>query len=198
MDPLPSEVLEDPRYTVPHCPEAEHGIGWLRGRVPRFSEGAEHTRRRAVLERTLAGLDVRPGAGGQPPAALLAAMGLSRELVGEVAAAAAAYQPHTSDRELTAAADDAVERLVVACGDRSERTAMLICILVQAHAGLTAVAEQRRSGRTGPPIPVTRRVAPDGREVLVDLSEAPFGRGAHACPGEQLAAVLAATESPQR
>jgi hypothetical protein len=194
MQLLPSATLEDPRFTVPRCPPATHGIAWLRGRVPRFCDGSEHDRRRDVLEQVLRALDVRPRSGQQPTESLLAAAGRPTPLCGAVAAAAAGYQPHPADDPtLTAAAVEAVERLVVACGDRTERTAMLICILVQAHAGLQAVGEQRRTGRAGAPIPATRRVDPDGRDVFVDLTDAPFGVGAHGCPGRLLAADLDAS-----
>ena len=34
-------------------------------------------------------------------------------------------------------------------------------------------------------------VGPDGAVVEVDLTDAPFGRGPHACPGRALAETLA-------
>ena len=46
-------------------------------------------------------------------------------------------------------------------------------------------------GSCDPPVPFTRRVAPDGSTVLVDLTEAPFGAGPHACPGRDLGVRLA-------
>ncbi|MEX5720407.1 hypothetical protein [Geodermatophilus maliterrae] len=47
----------------------------------------------------------------------------------------------------------------------------------------TACLADRRTGSAGPP----RRVAPDGTTVEVDLADAPFGRGPHACPGRAIA-----------
>jgi cytochrome P450 len=52
-------VLADPHYTVP---DPGHGappgtMAWLRQNVARFSNGADHARRRALAERLLGGLD---------------------------------------------------------------------------------------------------------------------------------------------
>ena len=59
------------------------------------------------------------------------------------------------------------------------------------HAATLALIEARRAGSSDPPVPSTRRVAPNGEELLVDLTDAHFGRGPHRCPGEQLALRLA-------
>ncbi|MFI6473023.1 hypothetical protein ACIBL5_22525 [Streptomyces sp. NPDC050516] len=48
------------------------------------------------------------------------------------------------------------------------------------------------AGRTGPPVPLTGRVAPDGALVEVGLAEVPFGIGPHARPGREHAPALAA------
>ncbi|MEV4456457.1 cytochrome P450 [Microbispora sp. NPDC049633] len=56
-------VLADPRFLVPAAPAAPPGTGsgpgmaWLRGAVSRFSNGAEHARRRARVLESLDALD---------------------------------------------------------------------------------------------------------------------------------------------
>jgi len=105
-----------------------------------------------------------------------------------VAAVALAYQPHVPvPPEVDAAAD----RLVAACGGRTEESAARVCVLVQAHAAMLALIARLRAADGAPAVPVTRRIAPDGREILVDLAAAPFGAGRHACPGQALALHLA-------
>ncbi|MGY1717266.1 hypothetical protein ACI78R_22610 [Geodermatophilus sp. SYSU D01106] len=184
-----SAVLEDPRYRVPAAPPAASGLAWLRSRVPRFCDGPEHARRRAVLDDLLTATTVIPNSAADPAVVLIGGLGLPAERAGDVARVAAAYQPHAPQ---SAGADAALERLVAACGGRSDATAARLCLLVQAYAGLSALARQRREGRAGPPVPTTRRVAPDGTEVEVDLTDAPFGRGPHACPGRALAEAWSA------
>ncbi|HEY3015099.1 MAG TPA: hypothetical protein VGJ41_08315 [Nocardioides sp.] len=188
-----TSVLEDLRYRVPPVPPAgpgTTGLAWLRASVVRFSEGPDRVRRRELVERVLAGVVVRPHP--DPTVALLRGLGLSERLserVGDVAAVAAAYQPHAPQ---TPAADAALDRLVRAWGEYDEPTAALICVVVQAHAATRAMLALAESGRTGPAVPSTRRVGPDGVEVEVDLTDAPYGRGRHACPGEALARELVA------
>jgi cytochrome P450 len=46
--------------------------------------------------------------------------------------------------------------------------------------------------RDTPPVPVTRRLDPDGRVVVIDLTGHPFGAGTRKCPGEVHARALAA------
>jgi cytochrome P450 len=41
-------------------------------------------------------------------------------------------------------------------------------------------------------VPATRRLAPDGHLILVDLGGHPFGAGPRKCPGEAHARALAA------
>ena len=186
---LTSAVLEDPRYRVPAAPPAATGLAWLRSRVPRFCDGPEHARRRTAVAGLLPSVTVIPNFAANPTVVLLGVLGLPAEMAGDVDRVAAAYQPHAPQ---SAAADAALERLVTACGGRSDATAARLCLLVQASAGMRALLDQRRSGRAGPPVPVTRRIAPDGTVVEVDLADAPFGRGPHACPGRALAEAWAA------
>ncbi|MFE3187787.1 hypothetical protein ACFXHA_02200 [Nocardia sp. NPDC059240] len=158
----------------------------MRANVVRFSEGETHTRRRALVENELRGVDVdslRIGA-GSPTAKLAVALGLSPSVEGDVALVALSYQPHMS---VTVEADLAVARLVAACGGvADEVTANRIGLLVQAHAATAALIEGRN-----PPVPTTRRVVPSGEVVEVDLTGRPFGEGRHACPGRLHAMALA-------
>ena len=45
--------------------------------------------------------------------------------------------------------------------------------------------------RETPPVPATKRVAPDGEVVRVPLDGTPFGAGPRRCPGEAHARALA-------
>lgn len=174
-------------YPVPSVPEAAEGVAWLRSQVVRFSEGETHTRRRAFVEAELSRVDpdaLQHGP-GSPVAKLAAALGLPVTLESDVALVAPCYQPHMP---VTAEADAAVTRLVAACGGVfDEKTANRIGILVQAHSATAALIEGR-----DPPVPSTRRIAPSGELIEIDLSGRPFGEGRHACPGRAHALALAA------
>jgi hypothetical protein len=183
MDCVSSDVLEDPAYSVPVAPSAPSGVGWLRGAVARFSEGDAHRRRRALVVSVIDRLGLVTDE-GTPTRSLLAALGLRADLEADVVLVATAYQPHFPQGE---EADLAADRLVAACGGRTEDAAAIVCVLVQAHAATLALINERRAGSSTPPVPFTRRVGPTGEEVLVDLHDAHFGRGPHQCPGEQLA-----------
>lgn len=175
-------------FPVPPVPAATAGVAWLRANVARFSDGETHTRRRAFVESELR--RVRPetlrDGSGSPVARLAVALGLPSTVDADVALVAQCYQPHVP---ATVEADRAVGRLVTACGGvADEHTANRIGILVQAYA-TTALIEGRN-----PPVPVTRRIAPSGEIVEVDLTGRPFGEGVHACPGRAHALALAATD----
>jgi hypothetical protein len=203
---MSSDVLTDPAYEVPQAPDAAAGqaglagMAWFRGAVVRFSRGAEHQRRRALAEGVLSGIDPqalrRRAAQGHPggvAGVLAEALGLTAEVaagIGEdVAAVAACYHPHT---QVSREADEAVGRLVRAFGGvADEATANKIALLVQARDATNALAAAMVAGRSDAPVPLTRRVAPDGRLVEVDLSGAHFGAGPHACPGRAHALALA-------
>lgn len=187
MESVSSDVLEDPAYSVPVAPFAPSGVGWLRGAVARFSEGDAHRRRRALVVSVIDRLGLVTYQ-ATPTRALLAALGLAADLEADVALVAAFYQPHLPQVE---EADLSADRLVAACGGRTEDAAAIVCVLVQAHAATLALIDERRAGSSTPPVPFTRRVRPTGEEVLVDLRDAHFGRGPHQCPGEQLAQHLA-------
>lgn len=182
------EVLDDPSYAVPPVAAGTRGLAWLRSNVVRFSEGPTHQRRRALTERLLDELLVNPAWHDSPTVVLAVSLGLPPTVVDDVGLVASSYQPHLP---VTSDADDAVERLVEVCGGRDERAAAMICLLVQAHDATRALIEVRAGARPAPPVPVTRRVSPDGEHVEIDLTDAPFGRGRHACPAERLATELA-------
>lgn len=188
----PSEaaaVLEDPDWGVPQVAQPAAGAGglaWLRAHVVRFSEGPDHTRRRALVDAVLAQVELstlrRPG---DPIATLAAALGLPREAARDARTVAASYQPHAVQDP---AADAAVERLVAAAGGRyDEPTAAVLCAVVQASVAVDAALAGHR-----PPVPATRRVGPGGQVVEVPLDDLPFGAGRHACPGREHADALVA------
>src|SRR5690348_13228751 len=180
-------VLLDPAFTVPAVPEAATGVGWIRCMVPRFCDGDVHARRPTLAEQVIAQIG-RPSRSSSPPAGLLGARGLSPGPERDVAVVALAYQPHVP---VPPGADAAADRLVAACGGRTEESAARVCVLVQAHAAMLALIARLRAADGAPAVPVTRRIAPDGHEILVDLAAAPFGAGRHACPGQALALHLA-------
>lgn len=180
------DILNDPAFVVPQPPPAPRGIAWLRSHVARFSEGADHERRRGIAVRILDAVPPeRLRAPGHPVATVAVALGLPRHVATDVEIIAAGYQPHDP---VTAEADAAVARLVEFAGGRwDEETAALIGLLVQTCAATrSAIAGNR------PPVPATRRISPAGQETLVRLDSAPFGAGRHACPGEEHAEALLA------
>lgn len=152
-------------------------MAWLRGNVVRFSEGADHQRRRALTTALLDGVQ----------ATTLDELATALRLPGslaDIARVAQAYQPH---EPITAEADAAVDRLATT---KNEETAARIGLLVQAWAATHALAERLRTGDPQPPVPITRRQTESGI-VEVGLTEHPFGHGPHACPGRQLATTIA-------
>lgn len=190
-------VLTDPEFAVPPVPDSPPGgVAWLRSSVARFSSGTAHQRRRALAVAELASVDpdnLRRRAaerGGGPVEVLAEALGLRADVADDVAVVAKSYQPHTA---ITEEADQAVARLIKACGGvADEATANRIGLLIQACDATKALVANTVAGRTDPPVPLTRRVAPDGTLVEISLAEAPFGIGPHACPGREHALALAA------
>ncbi|SDN72879.1 isocitrate lyase/PEP mutase family protein [Lentzea jiangxiensis] len=170
-------MSEELLLPVPPVPPGDAGVAWLRSSAVRFSNGAEHVRRRALTERLLDGVHVTT------LDELAAALGLPGSL-DDIAAIAPSYQPH---EPITAAADAAVERLA---GSHGEEAAARIVLLVQAWAATHALADRLRTGDPAPPVPVTRRQTPRG-VVEVSLAHHPFGHGPHACPGRRLATRIA-------
>lgn len=188
MEQVSSEVLTDPDYRVPSGPTGHKGMAGLRALVVRFCDGDVHDRRRAMTEAVIAEIADAPFV-DTPTRSLLTALGLPVELAGDVALVAGAYQPHAPE---SADSDAAADRLLLACGGRDEHSAARVCVLVQAHAAATSWLGLLRTGSDAAPVPVTRRIGPDGGAVEVVLDDARFGRGAHQCPGEALARRLTA------
>lgn len=187
-------MLTDPSYLVPSPPYSPGGVAWLRASVARFSNGATHERRRALAVTELAAIDpealralaLRRGTG--PVEVLAEALGLPATVADDIAVIAKSYQPHTT---ITPSADQAVDRLVQILGTADESAANRIALLVQACDATTALVTNILTGRTDPPVPKTRRIAPDGATVEIDLTDSPFGAGPHACPGRLHALALA-------
>jgi 2-methylisocitrate lyase-like PEP mutase family enzyme len=181
-------VLDDAAYSVVPVAPASQGVAWLRAHVARFSEGADHVRRRRLVDDLLLQIDPRSlHRSGSPTANLAAALGLERDaaMVDDVAAVARSYQPHA---EKNTVADDAVARLVDRFGGTwNELTAARISVLVQAHDATNAMIAGK-----WPPVSTTRRLDPYGNEVIVDLTDMPFGAGRHACPGQVHARAMVA------
>jgi hypothetical protein len=200
---LNSDVLTNPAYEVPQPPgrvDKRVDMAWFRNSVARFSRGTDHQRRRALAEEVLAGIDPQKlrqrAADGHPggvAGVLAEALGLSPEVAaavdGDVAVVAACYHPHT---RVTPEADAAIARLVEAFGgDADEVTANRVALLIQARDATNALVTVMAEGRSDAPVPLTRRIAPDGSLVEVSLSDAHFGAGEHACPGRAHAIALA-------
>ncbi|WP_228814781.1 cytochrome P450 [Nocardia otitidiscaviarum] len=218
----PNRVREALRtMPVPTFPTATAatGMAWLRAHVPRFSEGPEHARRRALVIAELDRLSptdlrhrVRTVADHPLPhiEVLLKALGLHHVPPATVAVIAAHYQPHEPD---SPAADTAVDTLVARCGGTADDvTAARICVLVQACAATDTLVTHarallaRRAPRPWtpdellvrtmiehPPLRSTRRVI-GGEQVEIELRHPEFswGAGPHACPGRTHAIALAA------
>ena len=158
-------VLADSRFVVPTAPPGDHGLAWLRSTASRFVNGAEHARRRALLEAELGRLDpealrrearlrtdaVLDAAGGRieamadvarpiPLATLGSALGIGDgQLEGAVADAIVvgpAYLPGTADESVDAAVDR-LRRLLDRGG--SEASAAAIAVLAQACEATAAL-----------------------------------------------------------
>ncbi|MFE5504273.1 oxidoreductase [Amycolatopsis japonica] len=211
--------MENPLIEAPVPPVSQDvepgGVRWLRANVARFSRPEDHTRRRALVLTELAPMGslrdkafalakvMRDEVERVPVAVLAAELGLP-DVSRDIATVSAAYHPHT---EIGADAEEAMRRLVEACGGAAdERTAARIGLLVQACDATAkllgkALAAHRpgedaeslidRVLREDPPVRTTRRWV-GGEVVEVDLSEHPFGAGPKQCPGEASARQVAA------
>lgn len=192
-------ALADPHLVpLPAEPGPVGGMGWLRATVARFSSGETHTRRRALVEADLAGLD--PLALRQ--AAALDADGDARRVavrtlvnvlgipepeavVAAITIVAGAYFGDEPDP----AADQAVARLLaIMCPDGSalEEAANRIGLLVQACDATGTLIDRTRLAADGsvdvetllaevlqhdPPVHTMRRVAVrDTRVAGVDIT----------------------------
>src|SRR2546423_1218789 len=182
-------------------------VAWLRASVARFSNGPDHTRRRALAVDALAPVDVdalQAKAFGRtrrimtglgvvdvmaeiarpvPVGVLAEALGLP-DVSADVVPVAAAYHPHVTP---DAAAEAALTRLIAACGEPTERAAARIGLLVQAcdaTAGL--IGNGLFASLTGKPaeqpVLATRRRI-DGEDVTGPLARAAVGARPRAWPG---------------
>ena len=144
-------------------------------RMARFSDGAEHTRRRAAVEEAVARID--------PLVVERQAFERAQELrlVGATIDDIATTVP---DGVLSAHVGDDVAALSILFQTR-DATAALIRNALE-DGGVESSLRRR------PPVVTTRRVDTETGEVLVvDLTDRPFGDGPHRCPGERLAIALA-------
>jgi hypothetical protein len=192
-------LLDDPAYTVPPPPPAGPvgTLSWLRATVSRFSAGPDHARRRAMIVARLATLDPaalreRALQTGDATFTLAEALGASdaRAAADAVAEIAPHYNPAPGTR--IPDLDEPVARLLALLpAAPPEAAAQQIAILVQSHAATAALIAA--GGKLDPPpVPLTRRIAPGGELVEVDLTGNPFGAGPRACPGAEHALALAA------
>lgn len=155
-----SAALASPAFTMPPVPGGPAvGIRWLRGSVARFSDGADHERRRRLVTgsltavasaelreraaaRTRAVLDGRPlrlVASEVTVDVLVAALAMPPVRAADVAVVATAYQPGSGAE---APADEAVVRLVDAFGGTpDDATAAGIGLLVQACAATAGLVD---------------------------------------------------------
>jgi hypothetical protein len=192
-------VLEDPAYTVPPPPPAGPvgTLSWLRATVSRFAAGPDHARRRAMIVARLAtlhpaALRKRARETGDATFTLAEALGASDPRA--AADAVAEIAPHYNPAPGTPIpnVDEPVARLLALLpAAPPEAAAQQIAILVQSHAATAALIAA--GGKLDPPpVPLTRRIAPGGELVEVDLTGNPFGTGPRACPGAEHALALAA------
>jgi len=191
-------VLDDPAYTVPPPPPAGPvgTLAWLRATVSRFAAGADHARRRAMIVARLATLDpaaLRERARETGDATLTLAEALGATDPRAAADAVAEIAPHYNPPPGAPVPElgEPVARLLELLPQADpEAAAQDIAILVQSHAATAALIAA--GGRLDPPpVPITRRIAPGGELVEVDLSGRPFGAGPRACPGAEHALALA-------
>jgi hypothetical protein len=80
--------------------------------------------------------------------------------------------------------------------DEEEAMAQHVALLVQACETTAALVRGARERpitdvlRDDPPVKSTKRVAPDGRVISVDLTGRAFGEGPRKCPGPEHALAL--------
>jgi hypothetical protein len=182
-----AQVLTEPGWEVPAVSDGPPGsVAWLRAHVVRFSRGAEHPPRRAIVFDLLAALDPtalgrqarelasRRRHAGQPDVTtvpvdvLAAALGGSDVDSADVLALSSVYLPPA---EPNAEADAAVARLVRAFGGgHDELTAHRVALLAQTCAATAALIDRsaahndlepdeaiRRTLAEDPPARATRR-----------------------------------------
>jgi hypothetical protein len=167
-------VLTDPGWDVPAVADGPPGtVAWLRAHVARFSPGAAHPPRRAVLTELLGALDPaelgrqafkrsqgRDDVTTVPVEVLAAALGSSDVDTADVLTLAAVYLPPA---EPTPAADAAVARLIeVFGGGYDEVTAHRVALLAQTcNATATLIARAAAHAELDPDEALSRTLAED-------------------------------------
>jgi len=162
---------------------------WLRSRVARFSSGPSHTHRRALAVAEIARVDPghaarlaasRIAAGDSVRQAIIKAFSLvPDEAVDLIIDVAPSYFDPTRP-------ESSLEPLLDLLGS-DDLVAARIGVLVQACEATAALVE---NGLV-PPARTTKRVAPDGTLITLDLTDLPFGAPPRECPGKDLALVIA-------
>ncbi len=168
---------------------------WLRSRVARFSSGSAHTHRRALAVAEIARVDPRHAArlaasriaaGDSVRQAIIKAFSLvPDEAVDLIIDVAPSYfDPTRPESSL----EPLLNLLGSAPGDpAADILAARIGVLVQACEATAALIENDLI----PPARTTKRVAPDGTLITLDLTDLPFGAPPRECPGKDLALTLA-------
>ncbi|WP_203913617.1 hypothetical protein [Rhizocola hellebori] len=170
-------------------PAAPGAVYWLRSRVARFSHGPEHAHRRALAVAEIARVDPshaarlavsRIAAGDSVRQAIIKAFSLVPDKCVDliIDVAPSYFDPSRPTQSL--------EPLLDLLG-RDEATAARIGVLVQACEATAALVDNDLV----PPARTTKRVAPDGTLITLDLSELPFGAPPRECPGKDLALTIA-------
>jgi hypothetical protein len=171
-------------------PPARPGAAyWLRSRVARFSTGEEHAQRRALAVAEIARVDPshaarlaasRIAAGDSVRQAIIKAFLLVPDkAVDLIIDVAPSYFDPTRPTE-------SLEPLLDLLG-RDDATVARIGVLVQACEATAALVDNNLV----PPARATKRVAPDGAVITLDLTELPFGAPPRECPGKDLALAIA-------
>lgn len=190
---------------VPSVPQdvPPGGVAWLRASVARFSNGADHARRRSLAIRELATVsadslrdkacrrterivadaevvDVMAAIARPVPVGVLAAeLGLP-DVSADIAVVAPAYHPHVTP---DAAAEAAMARLIEACGGvADERAAARIGLLIQAC--------DATAGLIGNAVPVFLQGHPEALDVVLD-TDPPVRRTRRRIDGEDVVVELA-------
>jgi hypothetical protein len=170
-------------------PAGPGAVYWLRSRVARFSSGPEHTRRRALAVAEIARVDPshaarlaasRIAAGDSVRQAIIKAFSLVPDkAVNLIIDVAPSYFDPTRPT-------DSLEPLLDLLG-RDDATVARIGVLIQACEATAALIDNDLV----PPARTTKRVAPDGTLITLDLAELPFGAPPRECPGKDLALAIA-------
>ena len=181
-------MLTDDSYLVP-VPNEDTPFAMAQRLMARWSNGADHTRRRAIAVAALSSIDtgaLRRRASEVMNTELDAVcvefdlMPIAR-FVPVLVLAEALGLPDPRG----AAAD--LERVVAAT--LNETAANVVSLLLQCQVSTAAWIAADLLG-TAPPFLHTVRVR-DGLQFEVSLSETPFGAGSHECPGREHALALA-------